>query len=150
VNDIDILDKLFDYLYKNGSCDNIKDALEQAGDSLVSNDIHRAWKLIISTGFVKDLPFSYSSHRAFQLNEQGYQMMLKHGSYSDFIQFRKKEKERVSEEKWMERKNLELEIEKKVIERKYKPLEILFAVIGGICTLIVLIEGIIKLISLLK
>jgi len=46
-----------------------------------------------------------------------------------------------------------LEIEKKIIERKYKPWEITFAIVGGICTLIVFLEyvvkGIIKLISLI-
>jgi len=61
------------------------------------------------------------------------------------------EKALLKKEKELERKNLELEVERKITERKYKPWEIAFAVIGGISALIVLIEHVvIRIINLIS
>jgi hypothetical protein len=73
--------------------------------------------------------------------------MLNNGSYINFIESKNKEKEHITTDKSLERKNLELDIENKIIDRKYKPWEITFAVIGGLCTIIVIAEQVIKLIN---
>jgi hypothetical protein len=148
MKDIELLDIIFSYLYAKNGCEDIqKTVSETNGIKISADECLRLFKLIISTGFVKELNYVYGPHIAIVLNDSGYQMMLQHGSYSAFVNSKKKEKDRIADEKYLEQKNLELEVDKKTIERKYKPWEITFAIIGGLCALIVLIEYVIKAIK---
>jgi hypothetical protein len=148
MKDIDFIDSIFIHLYQKGGCDNIEIVIKDNFDIEIDSDERfKLFKTIISTGLIKEYNYSSGSHRHISLIEDGYQMMLQHGSYIAFLESVKQEKEKHSEEKNPERKNLELDIEKKEIERKYKPWEITVAIIGGACTIIVIIEQIIKLIN---
>jgi len=132
MKDIELIDIVFDYLYANNSCQDISKAiLEKTGKQLSNDECFHIFKLIESTDFVDELSWSCGPHRAIKLNDSGYQMMLQQGSYSAFIESGKQEKEKVTEEKTIERKNLILDIQSKEWSLKTKWI-VLLGIIAGI------------------
>jgi len=114
MKDIELLDIIFNDLYLNNSCKDLsKVILEKTGIEITSEKCFQIFNLILSTGFVKELHWSVGPHREIMLNAEGNQMMLLHGSYSAYIDSKKLEKEKVTEEKKLEKKIWNWKLRKK-------------------------------------
>ena len=124
-------------MYNNGGCNNIIECIKEKTQTVITSDeSFRIFKLLLSTGFVERLNYAYGPNPAVMLNDNGYQIMLQHGSYSAFIDSGKQEKKKVTEEKAMEHKNLLLDIQNKEWSLKTKWIVLIGGILGWIVSLL--------------
>jgi hypothetical protein len=137
MKDIEAIDIVFKYMYKEGKCLNIIQCLyEETHTEINSEDSFRIFKLLLSTGLVERQNYSYGPNPAIMLNDDGYRIILQYGSYSAFLESKRKEKEKVSEERNVEYTN---SLKDKKLDKKLQVLIFAAAVIGIIVAILIAI-----------
>ena len=85
MNDKELLDLLFTYLYKHGGCDDIQIALKNEHEIAIDNECRqRLFRIITATEFAKADNYAYGNHLHISLTEEGIRMMTEYESYNNF------------------------------------------------------------------
>ena len=93
MKDIDLLEILLQYMYKNGEVLYYERAFRESGieEDIDIQTIFRLHALLKSTGMIDVLPKLVENHpEAIKLNSEGYAMMLMHGSYTEYLNAKNK------------------------------------------------------------
>ena len=140
MKDIELVDVLFRYMYDNGELLHYKIPLLEAGvdeDEINIQLLQKLNSLLKASGFAEVTNKKIENHPSgFKLNNEGVNMMLLFGSYENFLKEKQKEKTEITDEKEMERKNLDLDIKSKEWNLKTKWIFFVFAISGWIVSLL--------------
>jgi hypothetical protein len=89
MKDVDFLEILFRYMYNNGEALYYERVFRELGmedDKINIQLLFRLHRLLKSTGLVDELNKKVENQpSALQLNDDGYQMMIKYGSYKEYL-----------------------------------------------------------------
>ena len=98
MKDIELLDKLFRYLYDNGEIKSYDDVMRECGfneNQINEKEILKFQRLLVSSGFVTETNKRYENNPfSITLNDSGINMIIEYGGFNKYLKQKRKEKAR--------------------------------------------------------
>lgn len=90
MTDIELLNLVFNYTYRNGGCDDIQVMLKNNhGIEIDIEKRHQLFQMMIATGFAKEDSYAYGNHPHISMSDEGMKIMIEYGEYRTYCKANK-------------------------------------------------------------